>query len=391
MEKRRTFKQWFFSEPREEIKRYSDPNGTPPPTAASVMAATYAKTAVTLKESLSISAVYSAINILVNWTTQMELEVYRDSTEIDAPTFIKYPKIDAVRNIVTVSQYQLVRETVTSLALTGNGYWLVKRRDSDDFPNELEVLNPLAMSVEVIDGKTYFNYTGWNRPVRYTDDEVTHIKYFSVPGRLTGLSPIEANGASLAAVLALREYANNWFSKTGTVRQHFKYKKYLNEEQHAAWVAEMNRQKASQDGDVHTSSDTDIANLGLNPSEALYLDQQQFNVTEIARLFGIPAGMLLADSGATGLTYQNLSTDARLFVTNTLSGYMNPIQDALTRLLPRGQTVRFRTEALLQADTQDRYEAYKTGIEAGFLSIDEVREKEGLPPLNEGDAPAAAA
>jgi hypothetical protein len=34
-------------------------------------------------------------------------------------------------------------------------------------------------------------------------------------------------------------------------------------------------------------------------------------------------------------------------------------------------------------DTAGRYGAYKTGLEAGFLTLDEVRRKENLPALPE--------
>ena len=38
--------------------------------------------------------------------------------------------------------------------------------------------------------------------------------------------------------------------------------------------------------------------------------------------------------------------------------------------------------ALLATDTAGRYAAYKTGLEAGFLTLDEVRRKENLPALS---------
>ena len=43
----------------------------------------------------------------------------------------------------------------------------------------------------------------------------------------------------------------------------------------------------------------------------------------------------------------------------------------------------FLPDALLSTDTSSRYAAYKTGLEAGFLTLDEVRRKENLPALPE--------
>lgn len=40
-------------------------------------------------------------------------------------------------------------------------------------------------------------------------------------------------------------------------------------------------------------------------------------------------------------------------------------------------------DALLATDTAGRYAAYKLALEAGFLTLDEVRRKENLPALPE--------
>ena len=53
-------------------------------------------------------------------------------------------------------------------------------------------------------------------------------------------------------------------------------------------------------------------------------------------------------------------------------------EEALSTLLPRGQRAVFNFDAVLRADTQTRYDAYETGLRAGFLTIDEVRALEGL-------------
>jgi phage portal protein BeeE len=58
--------------------------------------------------------------------------------------------------------------------------------------------------------------------------------------------------------------------------------------------------------------------------------------------------------------------------------YLIEIEQGLTSLLPRGQEAHFNIEALLRSDTLTRYNAHKLGIEAGFLTIEEVRAIEGL-------------
>jgi phage portal protein BeeE len=41
--------------------------------------------------------------------------------------------------------------------------------------------------------------------------------------------------------------------------------------------------------------------------------------------------------------------------------------------------------SLLRTDIQARYTSYSTALNNGFLSVNEVRAKEGLPPIEGGD------
>jgi hypothetical protein len=43
-------------------------------------------------------------------------------------------------------------------------------------------------------------------------------------------------------------------------------------------------------------------------------------------------------------------------------------------------------DALLRPDTKSRYEAHKIALDAGFLTLDEVRELENREPLAGGEA-----
>jgi hypothetical protein len=44
-------------------------------------------------------------------------------------------------------------------------------------------------------------------------------------------------------------------------------------------------------------------------------------------------------------------------------------------------------DALLRPDTKSRYEAHKVALDAGFLTIDEVRELENREPFGETESP----
>lgn len=367
-----------------EIRSEGNPNGDgmlpgviPPPELA--------RTAVSMQEALGISAVYASVNIINNWIGQLNLGVFKNGEEQPTPSLVAQPDTDS-------TQYEFIKQTITSAALTGNFYWLVTRRQSDGVPIALEVLNPLSMDVSNATGKLVYRYSGFVGGTKeYSPRNIVHGKTFEVPGRLTGLSPIEANGAGLAGELLLRRYSEQVFGDGKGVRQHFSVAQNLDPVKLAAYIESVKTQKATGSGDLVTDSDTTINTLQLSPADTEYLSVAQFSKTEIAvTWFGIPAGLVGASVDGNSMTYSNLQTDARLFVTNTLMGYMRPIEEAFTALLPRGTVVQFKTDALLRADTQDRYESYNTAITAGFMTANEARALEGWAPLQEPDATPAA-
>ena len=47
--------------------------------------------------------------------------------------------------------------------------------------------------------------------------------------------------------------------------------------------------------------------------------------------------------------------------------------------------MEFITDGLLRGDVKSRYEAYRTAINSGMKSINEVRSLENLPPIEHGD------
>lgn len=372
-------KQGFFTRlfgPVGETRSAGNPNGDGMLPGIIPPSALVEQVTPSINEALSVSAVFASVNTLTNWISQLDLAVYRNGEQIPAPTFITSPKIDE-NGAVVLSTYDLLKQTVTSMALTGEAFWLVGRSKADGKPYELEVLNPFDVVIEVKDGKTEYRY---GLKV-YNSKRVVHIKGMSVPGRLHGLGPIEAN-AGLRGVLNMRKHSEQWFGPNA--KRNF----YLKTSQNAD-VEELNEATARVESKLATGhlvgmdKDFDLVPLIATSADTQYLEQMTFAITEIARWFGIPPYLVLASVDGNSMTYSNLQTDARLFVTNTLMGYMQPIQEALTGLLVRGQVAKFSTDALLKADAQTRYEAYATAISAGFMTEDEARALEGWQPLPE--------
>jgi HK97 family phage portal protein len=125
----------------------------------------------------------------------------------------------------------------------------------------------------------------------------------------------------------------------------------------------------------------------IAPEESQFVETMKLNVAQIARVFGVPPEMIGGEAG-NSLTYANVEARALDFLRYSLNPWIVRVEHALGRLIPSKQFVKFNPGAMLRSTTKERYEAHKIALEAGFLTVDEVRELEDRPPLPGGDTPA---
>jgi HK97 family phage portal protein len=101
-------------------------------------------------------------------------------------------------------------------------------------------------------------------------------------------------------------------------------------------------------------------------------------------MIGLPAYYLGAPNSSR--TYSNVSEENLQLVRWSLLPWIQRVESKFTEYLPRGQFAKMNIDALLRPDTKTRYEAHKIALDAGFLSVDEVRELENREPLAEEES-----
>ena len=124
--------------------------------------------------------------------------------------------------------------------------------------------------------------------------------------------------------------------------------------------------------------------MGVPNEDAQLLESRQFSVQEIARWYGLPPHVLMDYGRATWSNLEQASTDA------VRSGLMPWIvkleQEADAKLIGRRSlNTIINLKGLLRADTSTRNQAYALGRQWGWLSANEIRQWEDLPPYPGGD------
>lgn len=352
-----------------EINRRSESEPEPPVQGAGVQPPRRDANVVTEGTALSLSSVYRSVQILTIAASQLTLDAWRGETPIEPkPAVIRQPDIRTPLGAWT-------GKCVASMALTGNGYWKIKKGDRG--VSNVEVLNPHECAPHEDGTLTYRSET--LRP-----GEFRHLKLLDIPGQLYGLGPIQAARSELRGALDQRDYQAAFLTSgdvpTGILKSEQPLTKAQAEEYKAQW----------KERDAHSvavlGSGLDYRPILLAPEDAQFVEIAKLSKTAIATLFGIPAHMLLAVIEGNSMTYANMAQADLSFVRWTLMGYLKVIEDALTAILPGHQVARFNADGLIRPDITTRYKAHDIAIKAGFMDADEVRAIEGLPPRNKENA-----
>lgn len=329
-------------------------------------------------DAFSLIPVFRAAQIISTAVQQLPLE-YRKETgkKVNrAPDFVRNPD-------PALSRSEWLMQCVLSLVANGNLFLRIYR-DPTGSVLALKVLPPLAVTVYE-DPKTLQVFYGY-KGEKFTAWDIKHVKFLSFPGELRGRGAIQAAMTEVDGAQDLRDYAGNWFRSTGAPSGILTADK--------ATTAEYSKQikdawnKAQDDPDNPSrirvlGGGFSYTPLFLDPKTAQWLEVRQFTVTEFARLFGIPSSLMLVSLEGNSLTYSNAEQEKIDFIKYTVSGYLRPLEEALTSLAPAGGVVRFNFDAILRSDTASRYAAHATALSAGFMTVNEVRAIEDLPPLKE--------
>jgi len=129
--------------------------------------------------------------------------------------------------------------------------------------------------------------------------------------------------------------------------------------------------------------------IGLPPEDAQYLETRRFSIEEAARIYNVPLHMLqhLEKSTSWGTGIEEMTIG---FVTYTLRPYLVQWEQEIYRKLfidDEEHFAEFLIEGLLRGKQSERFTAYATARQWGWMSANDVREIENKNPLpgDQGD------
>jgi len=333
--------------------------------------------------SLRLSAVYASVRLIADTIATLPVGQYvrRDG----ARYLVDTPEPWVANPSTLVDRSTFYQQMVVSLLLDGNAYVLITRDSAGDVI-ELNVLNPTDVDPRM--GPTGPNYILKSTNRRLQRDDVLHLTEMLLPGEVKGVSRIEKAKDALGLGLALEEYAGRFFGNGAYAGGVIEWPGNLTAEQQQqlrdAWdghhrgVARSHRPGVLWGGAKFTTTTVD-------PSSSQLIEERQFAVEEVARIFRVPPFMLGVTT-AGSMSYSSVEQQMLFFSQHTIQPYVARIENGLNRLLANPQTfLRFNLSSLVRADLATRYAGYSSSLLAGWHSVNDVRALEDLAPVEGGD------
>lgn len=351
---------------------------------------------VTATSALALSAYWACCNLISGTISSLPLQVYRTGPDGTSAVDKEHPLYPILHD--SPNQDQTVVDFLDGLSMSletyGNGY----ARKVPGATNKLVALQhikPEQMTVRRLPtGQIEYRWSENGQSFVGSGDEVLHIRG---PGGdpLGGLSTLSFARQSLGLAQAAERSAAGMFRNGLRPSGILRFKEWLTPEQRKIAHDAMQEKylgAVNAGRPFIAEGGVEYEQLTISPEDAQMLETRQFSVAEICRFFGVPPVMIgHADNGAGWPS--SVEAQMQIFYQITLRRRLVRIEKALCKQLltpqdrARGIKIEFNIEGLLRGDSAGRAAFYATGLNAGYLTINEVRRLENLPRVEGGDTP----
>ena len=354
--------------------------------------------------AMRISVVYRCVSLIAGTIASLPCEVYRykgGKSELADDHPVYWLLHDEPNPLMTANTFW--KNFLWWALMRGNGYAFISRSKLGA-AMAVTLAPPQSVSTHY-DGDTRLLYdiaTIGGEIRRYEQSSVLHYPFIGWNGK-QGRSPLECAREAIGLAAAAQEFNERFFSQGNAADIAMEFPGNVNDDQMKRILDIYARNRSGLEKQrlplVSTGGAT-IKRLDFDAEKSQLVDARNFQVEDICRFYGVPPHMVGHTSKSTswgsGIEEQTLG-----FVKFTLRDILKGLEQEVNRKLLRSTRFycKFNLDALLRADSKGRSEFYKAAVggtqSPGFMTVNEVRALENLPPLEGGDKlyipqPAAA-
>ena len=333
------------------------------------------------------TTVFACVQAIADTLGSVTLNIYRKQNSI-RQIASKHPlyKLLKYKPNPNLTRIDFIRMVVQDLLLRGNHYSQIVRNNR----GEVIGLYPLlADNMEVkarTSGEAVYIYKTEKKEYLLKNNEVLHIKGLPDPSGLKGLNPIEYNRKAIELSKTTEQFGLNFFKNGANGSGILQHPGVLSDAAYERLKKEFEKAYtglANSGKPIILEEGLKYERLSLSNEDSQFLDTRRYQKADIAALFKVPLYML-GDMSKT--TFNNMEQMSINFVQNTLLPHAVNIElVAYNKLLSEteqqeGYYIKFNLNSLMRGDFKTRTEGYRTMVNIGSITPNEVRELEDFNP-----------
>lgn len=341
------------------------------------------------KSALNISTFYRGVQLISSAISQLPIYTKKENSKGNTNILKNHPTNLLWKDTTNlVDKVTMIRTIVQSIILKGNAYVYIHRAE-DGTPIKLRFLESSDVTIYYDKNRDYLEYgVRCLTSHRVKPENMLHFKLFTTDG-VKGISLLSFAQQSTNTANAANTQASDFFNKgCSNISGIIKVNSQLTDKQRqqilTTWSNTYSNSKA---GLAVLQGNMEYQSLTINPDDAQLLESREFSQADVCQFLNISPSQL----GLKGYTnYTNFEDANNDLLQRTLMPYISCIESELTRKLLTADEIKnvkiiLDTVGFLRPNKQAQSQYYTSLVNAGILSINEVRKELGYPEIEGGN------
>lgn len=331
-------------------------------------------------------AIYAAVTRIANTVASIPVHVYKGRERQDTHPLEKLLNLSPNPSM---SAY-IFKQTMEAFRNTeGMAYALIIRDGLGEI-TRLDVLDPTRVRplIERDSREIWYDITLGGKTYPIPGYMVLALKHMSANG-ISGIRPLDVLRGSLDYDAEVKEISLNQLDGINHGVMLEVPGQALDETRKAQIVADfLDAYESSGQRVLVLEGGIKATTFNQSPVDAQLMDVERITRNRVATVYNLPPHML-GDYSDT--SFSTAEQQMQEFLQLTIIPIVQQWEDELNRKLlsdadyKAGYRFRFDTDSLIRADMVAMANKYQMAIRGGWMRMNEVREREGLPPDPNGD------
>ncbi|MFD0768863.1 phage portal protein [Bacillus sp. CGMCC 1.60114] len=323
--------------------------------------------------------IFSVISRLANTMSSLPLKLYKNYDMVlnqAADVIINNPNSN-------MTGFEWINKIEVSRNETGNGYAAIMR----DIRMQPEALVPIDSTyvtpfLNTDDNNLWYEVRGIDGTYYIHNMNMFHVKHITGVSRWSGISPINVLKNTLEYDKAVQEFSLSEMKKKDSFI--LQYGANVDGDQRQRIIDDFKRFYAENGGILFQEPGVTVTDIERKYFASDTLASERITRSRVANVFNVPVSFLNDTEGQSYGSNEQLMIQ---FVQMTLTPIVRQYEQELNRKLLNpaerkdGYYFKFNLGGLLRGDMASRTAYYQAAIRSGWLSQDDVRQKEDEPPV----------